>query len=293
MSAKKPAFVLLVGLLAVAEFLVMREMRAVNAKRREFAASELQRGELMGEVRRVQSALAQLRDDAALRKTLRDESEGPAHKPVTAIETPAARRALSSWANLYYAQLFKKLGLTAGQIKTMEELAVEHQLRLHDILGAAQAEGVLRGDPSIQNLLMEEHSEFQSAESAVVGVAEMQEVENYERTSMPRALVSQIASSVYDTEPLTAYQGDQLVQLLAANSANFRQGNEFDPDDTDWGQVVGQAQSILSPRQLAMLKTIEMPLETSRDLNGKAENVSISLTSPGIRQTTSMQPTVH
>jgi RNA polymerase sigma factor (sigma-70 family) len=83
---------------------------------------------------------------------------------------------------------------------------------------------------------------------SILGEQGYQEYQNFARMQPVAGFVTD-ASTLSTTEPLSPQQSIQLLNLIANASSSYVSGGKADPQTVDWGQVLPQAQGILSPAQ--------------------------------------------
>src|SRR5688500_12911856 len=90
--------------------------------------------------------------------------------------------------------------------------------------------------------------------------------------------VEPLAGHLYYTDsPLTAAQGEQLTQTIAANTGNWRStGLTTTQPETDWGKVLTEAENFLAPAQLETLRAIRRKADAQKQLNAFASAFSKS-----------------
>ncbi len=118
-------------------------------------------------------------------------------------------------------------------------------------------------DPAIGNTYQSIQQEFSAAQRALLGDERFKTFEAYERTTWQREMMVGWAggAAVVLREPFTAEQGEQLVQIMANASANFRHGGDVNTSEPGyWDAVAAEAKKILTPTQYAYFTTTEPPL---------------------------------
>lgn len=121
-----------------------------------------------------------------------------------------------------YAALFKNLSLTPEQLEKFKNLLVEKQTSMMDVLAAARAQGINpRTDPTaFRQLFADAQGEIDSSIKSAIGDAGYAQYKNYEQTQPQRNTVGELAQRLsYSQTPLTPSQSEQMVAILASNTA--------------------------------------------------------------------------
>ena len=218
---------------------------------------------------------------AAAEKELTSSPSGPGapavKKPATARPIPTIAERLRTepdaqvlWLNQQHAQaratygpLFRKLGLTRDQIAKFEENLTrkeERELDLQAIM-AEQLKTAGKISAEVDAARRNNDVEYDAAQRALLGDAGFQDLQQQRRTSWVRQWVDGWAggATVYLGEPLTAEQGEALIQIVANASDSFRQGKAAG-EPIDWSAVDAAAQRVLTPNQFKLFTTMEPPL---------------------------------
>jgi RNA polymerase sigma factor (sigma-70 family) len=88
-----------------------------------------------------------------------------------------------------------------------------------------------------------------ASERALLGDAGFQQLQAYEQGLPYQDLVQRLAGTVYNSDPLSPQQAEQMVQLWVQNNISYRGS----PDNDDWQGLLNGAQGILTGRQLETL----------------------------------------
>jgi hypothetical protein len=178
-----------------------------------------------------------------------------------------------------YGPLFKNLHLSSDQITRFEAIAMQREEQELDIAGAVPAAmrtaysggqwdtgleslsvGGPAGNPDIQaaTVLQKQANEaFQTAATALLGVDGYAQLSDYERAMPVRNVADDLAVSLATSDsPLNLDQANQLTGILADASASYRKGGSANLGQIDWGQILQQAQSVLSAPQLSSLTQV-------------------------------------
>ncbi len=97
---------------------------------------------------------------------------------------------------------------------------------------------------------------FYNQLTALVGSSTIaQQFAEYDRSSEVSQDTADLAGDLYSSDdPLSAQQGVELNRILADSSSEYRSGGVASNQSVNWNLVLLQAQEILSPTQLDMLK---------------------------------------
>lgn len=183
-----------------------------------------------------------------------------------------------------YGTLFKSLNLSPEKLSAFKNLLAEKEATMMDTMRAAREQGIdPRSDPeAFKKLMATTQAETNAAIKAAIGDAAFAEYQNYETTAPQRAVVSQLQQALSYSEPLTTAQSEQLVQLLAANSAPAGTATGVSPEGAAGGrggpfgggpggrtvaittETITQAQTVLSSTQLQALQELQTLQQAQR-----------------------------
>jgi len=255
----KTRVALVLFLLAVTGLAVW-QFQSAWAARASLAAGKLQLENARSEMRALRSSSDRLGRDAELLKRAIAEATLRASLPKD-LDTPEQAqkriRILDAWLALRNAAMYRKLGFSPGQISQYENLAVDHFLRMQDIIATAQAENIPVKDPAIAALIKDENQQYRQEQTAALGAPVTQEIQQFQRTAGMRTIANSVAGDTYySNTPLSANQADQVTQILANNSAAYQKGNSASFNDINMPTALAQAQGVLTDTQLAALKNL-------------------------------------
>ncbi len=168
-----------------------------------------------------------------------------------------------------YAALFKQLNLSPAELEKFKGLLVERQSSRMDVMAAARESGLNPRDnrDEINKLITEAQAEVDANLKATLGDTKFNQYQSYDATQSQRSVVGQLDQRLsYSATPLNSTQSDFLINALATGA----------PTPTDqqpaggpgnWGgggnrttitdAVIQQAQSVLTPDQVAALKQLQ------------------------------------
>lgn len=127
-----------------------------------------------------------------------------------------------------YAALFRKLNLSPADVERLKTLLVERQSAPSEVYAVAQEQGLdaQENRRQIRDLIKGLETESDTAIRELLGEANYQQYQQYERTAPQRNLVSQLEQRLsYSPTPFYGNQAEQLVALLAAAAPQNRPGN--------------------------------------------------------------------
>jgi hypothetical protein len=226
---------------------------------------------LEAEIERLRRTVAERENVARREETL--ASSGPSPRTPGAVIAPAPTpeqmrvNTIRAWLQLRNGPLYAKLALTAEQVASFEALETEHWLRVEDIIATARAQALRTSDPVIVALHKEERTRFDQAQVALLGEAGFNELREYQRTLPARSLANALAGNVFYSDPLTLQQGEQLIRILASNSATYTKGGPVRMADMELGTALAQVQTVLSPEQFAVFKRTYLASEAGQKLS--------------------------
>ena len=159
-----------------------------------------------------------------------------------------------------YSPFYRQLQLTPQQISTFEEIISQRDETVNDLVSAARSHGLTMNDPVIRKLLTEAHDEYHSQIKSFLGEPSYQKLQEYERTSWLRQLVSEIAgTATLAGVPTTTAQNERLISVIAHTSPEYGRGKPVDMNTVDWEIVDAQAATILSKEQFDAFTKLEGP----------------------------------
>ncbi len=183
-----------------------------------------------------------------------------------------------------YEPFLRALGLSSEQRKRFLDLLVQHaedRLDLvNDVNGASEP---ITGDvAATAALVQQESAQFKSSLEGLLSDAGYQKKMAYDQTLAARELVNNYAGLTAFAEPTSAVQAEELVQLLANSSPQFRSGLTFTTHSADFDQAAEQAAQILTPSQLlAWNRALEIPRSESKYAGAIGAAIKASRTSAG------------
>jgi hypothetical protein len=166
-------------------------------------------------------------------------------------------KGIRGYTEQVYGALFARLHLTPDQIDRLETLIVNDLENQLDLNSTAQAQGLSNDDPAIVKEREQQTADLQSAEQDLLGPDAYDGFHTATRAEAIRGTVEQVAyMTQFSATPFTGDQSEQLVQLMAQASSDFRNGKDATVSSVDWDTVMAQAPTFLTPSQVATLQGV-------------------------------------
>lgn len=207
-----------------------------------------------------------------------------------------------------FAGLFKKMKLSPEELVRLQGLLADRQNAYADAMLAARDQGLTGAEARrvANDVARATQKEITNSLKELLGPQRFNQLQNYERTAPQRETVDQIAQRLsYTSAPLSARQSDQLVQLLATSgpppaatgtSGRKRAAPEARPAEPVAslpGSVSGlgigstntvvisnaalaQAQTFLSPPQVAVLQRLQQEQQAQQTLGNLLRNGTVT-----------------
>jgi RNA polymerase sigma factor (sigma-70 family) len=151
--------------------------------------------------------------------------------------------------SVIYADLYRNLGLTPGQIERFESVHLR-----------SPGDGVWTADvPSSANAYFSmplTAAELVAQTRDLLGEAAFQEYENYNRLIPAHAIATHLAGTVYLTDPVSPDQAAQLTRILASASASYQAGGTIERTQLKWDEILAEAKTVLRPAQIDALEAV-------------------------------------
>jgi hypothetical protein len=278
-GVRRPALFARVVVVAGALTTIAVVVLAINLRRDRAAAATQQRAAInaglqrwntrMAEAARQRTALqAEL---AKLEKTKAPATADPAARPPSIAEqlqtNPTAQISALAHKRAHvlatYGAFFRKLGLSGEQIARFQDIVLRKKERIMDLQAIMGQQGLTWRDQAIDKLRRDGEAEYASAQRALLGDDALRKLEDYEHTSWLREMMIGWAGGavVVAREPFTPDQAEQLVQIMANASPNYRHGYDAMTHEPGyWAAVEAEARKILTPGQFNYFTTMEPPL---------------------------------
>ena len=162
-----------------------------------------------------------------------------------------------------YGALFQRLKLTPAQITQFQEIAFRTEERHMDLRAILDERKLTWQDPEFSKLYQENITQSEAAQRELLGEEGFKAYKDYERTRWLREMMIGWAGGavVALREPFTPQQGEQLVQIMANASEDYRNGGFVMTSKPGyWEAVEAEARKVLTPTQFAYFSTMEPPL---------------------------------
>jgi hypothetical protein len=177
--------------------------------------------------------------------------------------------------DLQLGPLFTSLNLSPAQTERLKDIMMERFQSLADAIDAAQARGLSMADPEVKATYQTSVNKMENDLHTLLGDAGYEQLKQFGATAGIREVVRSLASDLYHgSAPLTAQQGEQLVQLVANHSGQNSSG--YNPASADWETIFAQAAQFLTDTQIAALRAerAQMLLRDQLDHIGKSAKAS-------------------
>jgi hypothetical protein len=167
--------------------------------------------------------------------------------------------------------------MAPDKIAQLEALMLERQQAMFDTFEAARAQGVSVNDPLLAQLRDPVQGAIEEKLKALLGETDYASFQEYSRApnGTARSTIGSLASNLYYTStPLTAVQGKQLTQLIAANTAKSTGGGNMRvTPEPNWDAIYAGAGQILSPDQVATLRATNERNRLGRQLSDLSDKL--------------------
>lgn len=157
-----------------------------------------------------------------------------------------------------YGPLIRALKLTPEAAAKFQDAFIRLEEDRMDLTAVLRSQEVEANAQSVAKLQAEAQVAYEASQRTLLGEAGYRQLQDYERTSSTRGMVSAIAGvAAVERAPFTTQQADALVQAIANASENYRKGYQANHNEVDWSAVEAQARTILSPEQFAVFTTMD------------------------------------
>ena len=125
-----------------------------------------------------------------------------------------------------------------------------------DLESTVRAQGMAKTSPEFAKLSRELSERHVAGQREILGEEGFKRLEQFQRVEPLLGFVNSVGGLVAQTaEPLTMERAVKLAKILASANSAFKRGEKADPLKTKWENVLPEAEKLLSPAQLASLKT--------------------------------------
>lgn len=247
----------------------------INRTRTRLAEAERDLGELSAALKLAQAAAEKPSVPANSAKTSRVRPPSEA----AVLESHPELRGLwrqNQWEKIRtdYRSFLNAAGVTPAQRRRFEELMLDSAEQKLDLEATSETQGLARANPGIAKLQQQMDEKLQAAQKELLGPTAFQQLQDLKRLQPQHDFVGKVADQVALTEArFTAAQRSQLLNVMATSTredtgASREESPHFITNAwlwkaTDWPRVMAQAQTFLSPPQLAALKGHAANAQTS------------------------------
>ena len=157
-----------------------------------------------------------------------------------------------------YGPLIRALKLTPEAAARFQDAFIRKEEDQMDSAALLRMPGGETNGKALMEFQAKSQADYEASQRALLGEAGFRQLQNYERTSTTRDMVSAIAGvAAVERAPFTPQQADALVQAIAGASENYRKGYQANHNDVDWVAVEAQARAILSPEQFVVFTAMD------------------------------------
>jgi len=150
-----------------------------------------------------------------------------------------------------YARFYKDHGLTPEQIARFEELLVARMQASYDLIAAAQTQGIKRNDPAFRKLDNPAQAELAAKFKELLGEEGYADFRKYSTAALWNNVTRDLTTALfYSAEPLALSQADKFTEVVKRNTSRTQATSRV-----DWNTVYAQVGNVLTPLQLATLKS--------------------------------------
>jgi hypothetical protein len=153
-----------------------------------------------------------------------------------------------------YGPLLRTLELSPEQQARFEAIELRREEREFDLRTVEGANGISARDPALVTLRTQVKTEYEEELRSLLGADGQRQKAEFDRTTWIREMVNGIMGGavVVAREPLSREQGERLVQVMAAASAQYQAGGRASSGDLDWERIDAAARTFLSEAQFAL-----------------------------------------
>jgi hypothetical protein len=253
--------------------------RYALAKRRTELMARLQRGETeLAEPKKPETAPVAATEAEGPEKAA-PVPESPAEIPlVDQLKDPKLQVIQFAMERAFLAQrygpFFWKEGLTPTQIERLCDVLVRSRMNTYDLSEIHRLQGLSFNDPAMLAERDRGKAEVEAGIREVLGDPGYARLKDYARSIEIRDHVGKIAgAAALEGVPINREQADALVNVLAATTPLYASGGPAEFVRIDWKTAEAQAQGILSPAQMKVLREDRPGAGPSR--NGDAAHSAI------------------
>jgi len=260
--------------------------------RSELKTSDNQQSELERQRKATQTQIASLEHELEMLKKVSAMSETTDRDKKAKGETPSTGAGELSSRDLFFTDpeyqelilkqqaasfglrfraFYQKLHLSSQQISEFERIMAEQSRALFDASSAAKTQGLSVNDPHLTAITNEINMNVGKQLYALLGDG-IQQVGPYYQTLNAQAKVNQLAGYLYATDaPLTLEKGEQLKQVLAANTDFIQPAGLWGTEQqTNFEAVMAQVGKVLSPKQVEVFRAMATQVQLTAQKNKRS-----------------------
>lgn len=278
MKLNSPTWIVLSTSLALlifaAGFAFRQHQRAASAIT-QLTAVEQEKSTLRREIEKLAHQLQQppsVSPNAVTENPVTLSSAEPSDQSPITPEVIAALRLESGRADVrsFYEPFFSQRRFSREKAAAFTERIARYNERREILASELPVNGIHdRDDPTVvafKARQQEEETRFHAELESFLGPDDFVRFQQFQPEARFWTPVKRLAGQLHDTDtPLTSDQANRLASVLVAQATDA--SGKIGPAVTDWDSVFNQAAGLLTPPQLAVLKTQHDYDETWRKLN--------------------------
>lgn len=276
MSTRTLVFVAAIGLISSGAWIAIRSARSIDAAAEAIRLAQARAHASADRLKRQQARLAaidarrtELRQMATDRPAAaKSDAKDPARPPAAAARVPSPREIIENdprlqalWlesgrANLQheYGPLFASAHFTAAQIEKFRAAMMKRQEQLMDLSAVGQTRGS-ESKAAIETLRQQANTAFENEVRDALGEEGSAQFREYQRSVAVRPMLERMAGfAALQGEPLTSAQAEQLTAIVANACPDYAAGGRANLAKVDWGVADAEAETVLTPDQMALFK---------------------------------------
>lgn len=179
-----------------------------------------------------------------------------------------------------HAAFFPKMGWSDAQRERFQQAWVERKLREKEFFDTHLAQkGTPPDGPAMRGFMRQAEAEFNTKVEADFGTGTVAALESFREKGSFRTLATEAAVRLLNSPaPLTGRQVEWLIDLMADNARNA--AGKLDLRALNIEPVLAQAQGVLTPAQLTVLREVEAENRRQRELEMRAASQRIGIYPP-------------
>jgi hypothetical protein len=230
----------------------------MDAMQQQLTAAQRDEGEL-------QTALSAAETQAAAAAAAKKKAASNV-RPPNPDETLALLEANPALRDLFKRSVKAGLGmkfrpyclmahLSPEQIEKFEEIMVQDAEDKMAFAAIVQKQGIASNDPAIPKMRAQMNDRFKASQKEVLGDAAYDQLQQLGRSEPIANFIANMSALVVDKSSMvTEAQALRLREVLTNASPTYQAGGKVEPGTIDWPRAIGEAQTFLSPPQLAAMR---------------------------------------